>query len=343
MPFMKMIKVAIAGATGYTGGELIRILLHHPQVEIISLLTTSLVGQPVSAVHKDLYGDCDLHFTDTLGESDVLFLCLGHGLSREFFTTRNIPASCKIIDLGNDFRTDNTFGDKTFVYGIPELFKEEIQRTNYVANPGCFATSIILALAPLASSHLLTSDVHIHAITGSTGAGKQLGDTSHFSYRASNISIYKPFTHQHLAEINKTLRTLSEKDAPYASPLSPHASRFTPNLNMIPVRGDFTRGIFAAILTKLPDGTDEKAVRNLYETYYAASPFVHFAADTVSLKEVVNTNKALLNIHFHNGYIHITSVLDNLLKGASGQAVQNMNLLFGLAEDAGLRLKSVAF
>jgi N-acetyl-gamma-glutamyl-phosphate reductase len=339
---MKKIKAAIAGATGYTGGELIRILLNHPHVEIASLMTTTLEGQPVSSIHKDLYGDCDLLFTDTLGEPDVLFLCLGHGLSREFLTTQKIPAACKIIDLGNDFRVNSDFNGKRFIYGIPELFADEITKSDYVANPGCFATAIILALAPLASSCRLTGDVHIHAITGSTGAGKQPAETSHFSYRTSNLSIYKPFTHQHLAEIEKTLFALSETgDA--LSETGLHASRFAFNLNMIPIRGDFSRGIFAAILAKLPEETHTDEVKALYQTFYAASPFVHFSDATVSLKEVVNTNKALLNVHFHNGYIHITSVIDNLLKGASGQAVQNMNLMFGLEENCGLRLKGVAF
>ncbi|MDR3181182.1 MAG: N-acetyl-gamma-glutamyl-phosphate reductase, partial [Prevotellaceae bacterium] len=206
MPYTKMIKVAIAGATGYTGGELIRILLNHPHVTITALLTSSLNGQAVSSVHKDLYGDCDLHFTDTLGEPDVLFLCLGHGLSREFLTTHKIPAHCKVIDLGNDFRVENKFGDKHFVYGVSELFRNDIAAAAYVANPGCFATAIILALAPLAAHKWMADDIYIHALTGATGAGKQLAETSHFSYRASNISIYKAFTHQHLGEINHTLQ-----------------------------------------------------------------------------------------------------------------------------------------
>jgi N-acetyl-gamma-glutamyl-phosphate reductase len=326
---MKTIKAAIAGATGYTGGELIRILLHHPHIELSALLTTSLHGQAVSAVHKDLYGDCDLHFTDELGAPDVLFLCLGHGASREFLKKHPLPAHCKIIDLGNDFRVDNTFEEKKFVYGIPEAFKEDIRRADYIANPGCFATAIILALAPLAAAHWLTSDVHIHAVTGSTGAGKQPGDTTHFSYRAANLSIYKPFTHQHLAEINRTLTTL--------------AGGAIPAINMIPVRGDFTRGIFASVLMRLPETIAAEQVQEHYKNYYASSPFVHVAHETISLKEVVNTNKALLQLHFHNGYIHITSAIDNLLKGASGQAVQNMNLLFGFPEDCGLRLKSSAF
>jgi N-acetyl-gamma-glutamyl-phosphate reductase len=326
---MKTIKAAIAGATGYTGGEVLRVLWNHPHVTIDSLLSTSLQGQAVAAVHKDLYGDCDLHFTGELGEPDVLFLCLGHGLSRAFLDAHPLPAHCKIIDLGSDFRVEHTWGDKNFVYGVPELFREEIRHAACVANPGCFATAIILALAPLAASHLLTSDVHIHAVTGSTGAGKQPGDTTHFSYRASNLSIYKPFTHQHLAEIHRTLAALS--------------GNALPTINMIPVRGDFTRGIFASILTRLPETAAVEEVQAYYKTYYAASPFVHIADAPVSLKEVVNTNKALLHLHFHNGYLHLTSILDNLLKGAAGQAVQNMNLLFGLPEDCGLRLKSAAF
>ncbi|MDR1405912.1 MAG: N-acetyl-gamma-glutamyl-phosphate reductase [Prevotellaceae bacterium] len=326
---MKTIKAAIAGATGYTGGELIRVLLNHPHVEISSLLTGSRRGQAVAAVHRDLYGDCPLHFTDVLGEPDVLFLCLAHGLSREFLNTHRIPAHCKVIDLGNDFRVEHTFDDKDFVYGMSELFRDDLRNAACVANPGCFATAVILALAPLAAARLLASDVHIHAVTGSTGAGKQPGETTHFSYRASNLSIYKPFTHQHLAEINRTLAVLS--------------GSAVPQINMIPIRGDFTRGIFAAMLTRMPEAAAAEQIREIYETYYAASPFVHIAAETVSLKEVVNTNKALLHLHFHNGYIHLTSIIDNLLKGASGQAVQNMNLLFGFPEDCGLRLKSTGF
>ena len=329
MQYTKMIKVAIAGATGYTGGELIRILLNHPHVTITSLLTSSLNGQAVSAVHKDLYGDCALRFTDTLGEPDVLFLCLGHGLSREFLTRHKLPAHCKVIDLGNDFRVENKFEDKQFVYGVPELFRSDIAAAGYVANPGCFATAIILALAPLAAHQWLTGDVYIHALTGATGAGKQLAETSHFSYRASNISIYKAFTHQHLGEINKTLQTLSGGAAP--------------KVNMIPVRGDFTRGIFAGILTKLPAGTTVAQVRNLFREFYKDALFVHLSDETVSLKSVVNTNKVLFDVEVNDGTLHVTSILDNLIKGASGQAVQNMNLMCGIAEDCGLKLKSSVF
>jgi N-acetyl-gamma-glutamyl-phosphate reductase len=324
-----MIKVAIAGATGYTGGELVRILLNHPHVALTSLLTSSLNGQAVSAVHKDLYGDCDLRFTDTLGDPDVLFLCLGHGLSREFLAKHKLPAHCKIIDLGNDFRVENRFEDNHFVYGVPELFRRNIAAAGYVANPGCFATAIILALAPLAAHKWLTDDIYIHALTGATGAGKQLAETSHFSYRASNISIYKAFTHQHLGEINKTLQTLS-------------GGAF-PKVNMIPLRGDFTRGIFAGILAKLPAGTTVEQVRNLFREFYKDALFVHLSDETVSLKSVVNTNKVLFDVEVNGGVLHISSILDNLIKGASGQAVQNMNLMCGMAEDCGLKLKSSVF
>jgi N-acetyl-gamma-glutamyl-phosphate reductase len=326
---MKMIKAAIAGATGYTGGELIRILLNHPHVTITSLLTSSLCGQAVWTVHKDLYGDCDLCFTDTPGEPDVLFLCLGHGLSREFLATHTLPAHCKVIDLGNDFRVEDNFNDKHFVYGVPELFRSDIAAAAYVANPGCFATAIILALAPLVAHQWLTGDVYIHALTGATGAGKQLAETSHFSYRASNISIYKAFTHQHLGEIRKTLQTVS--------------GGAVPQLNMVPVRGDFTRGIFAGLLTKLPAGTTLAQVKTLFREFYKDALFVHLSDETVSLKAVVNTNKVLFDVAVNGDTLHITSILDNLVKGASGQAVQNMNLMCGLAEDCGLRLKGTAF
>jgi N-acetyl-gamma-glutamyl-phosphate reductase len=326
---MKTIRAAIAGATGYTGGELIRLLRHHPHVEIESLLSSRLAGQPVSIVHRDLYGDCDLCFTDTPGDADVLFLCLGHGLSRDFLRTHPLPTGCKVIDLGSDFRVDPTFDRKTFVYGLSEWFRPQIQSARYVANPGCFATAVLLALAPLAAAGWLQHDVHIHALTGSTGAGKEPAATTHFSYRASNISIYQPFVHRHLAEMETTLAGLS--------PLR------LPVVNMIPMRGDFTRGIFAGLLTKLPDGITDEEVKKRIENDYAASPFVYFSASDVSLKEVVNTNKALINVHSRNGYLHLTAVIDNLLKGASGQAVQNMNLMCGLPEDCGLKLKGSAF
>lgn len=324
-----MIKASIAGGTGYTAGELLRILMHHPKVEIESVLSTTSVGISLSSVHRDLMGETDLLFTDTIGSPDVLFLCLGHGLSEKFLSQNNIPATCKVIDLGNDFRLDPVFESRVFEYGLSELNKETIQKSQNVANPGCFATSILLALLPLAKMKLLNNEIHIHAITGSTGAGKRPSDTTHFSYRDSNVSVYKAFAHQHLGEIKQAL--------------SMKGTQSMPDIQFVPMRGDFTRGIFASVYTKW-DGTEsEQAVIDYYKEYYKDSPFVFVSDQDISLKEVVNTNKGLLHVSFHNGYIHITSIIDNLLKGASGQAVQNMNLLFGFAENEGLLLKGSAF
>ena len=332
-----MIKASIAGATGYTAGELIRILLNHPQVEIESLISTTSVGQSVCEVHRDLIGETDLKFTDKPINPDVVFLCLGHGLSREFLDNHQLPEHCKIIDLGNDFRLDPEYKGKNFIYGLTDTFKEEILQANYIANPGCFATAIQTAITPLAIAGILDSGIHITALTGSTGAAKKPGETTHFSYRDNNLSIYKLFTHQHLGEIKRTLSTLMQKDAP--------------QINFVPMRGDFTRGIFASVYTKWngyigPDGefknTLEDAVA-LYNEYYKESPFVFVSDKGVSLKEVVNTNKILLHIELHQGYIHISSVIDNLIKGASGQAVENMNLIFGLDQTMGLKLKPSAF
>ena len=332
-----MIKASIAGATGYTAGELIRILLNHPQVEIDSLISTTSVGQSVCEVHRDLIGETDMKFTDKPVNPDVVFLCLGHGLSREFLDNHQLPEHCKIVDLGNDFRLDPEYKGKNFIYGLTDTFKEEILQANYIANPGCFATAIQTAVTPLAKAGILDSEIHITALTGSTGAGKKPGETTHFSYRDNNLSIYKLFTHQHLGEIKRTLSTLMQKDAP--------------QINFVPMRGDFTRGIFASVYTKWngyvgPDGelknTLEDAVA-LYNEYYKESPFVFVSDKGVSLKEVVNTNKILLHIELHQGYIHISSVIDNLVKGASGQAVENMNLIFGLDQTMGLKLKPSAF
>ena len=332
-----MIKVSIAGATGYTAGELIRILLNHPQVEIESLLSTTSVGQSVCEVHRDLIGETDLKFTDKPVNPDVVFLCLGHGLSREFLDTHQLPEHCKVVDLGNDFRLDPEYQGKTFIYGLTDTFKEDILKANYIANPGCFATAIQTAVTPLAKAGILDSEIHVTALTGSTGAGKKPGETTHFSYRDNNLSIYKLFTHQHLGEIKRTLTTLMQKEAP--------------QINFVPMRGDFTRGIFASVYTKWngymgADGqlkdTLEDAVA-LYNEYYKESPFVFVSEKGVSLKEVVNTNKILLHVELHQGYIHISSVIDNLVKGASGQAVENMNLIFGLEQTMGLKLKPSAF
>ena len=324
-----MINVSIAGGTGYTAGELLRILLRHPEVNIESVISTTSVGMPVAEMHRDLLGETDLVFSDTFRQPDVLFLCLGHGLSRAFLNDNDIPPSCKIIDLGNDFRNNPVFNDRNFVFGLCEQNREQIRTADSVANPGCFATTIMLALLPLASRNLLTDEIHIHAITGSTGAGKRPADTTHFSYRDNNISVYKPFTHQHLEEIANTLTSAGNNDLP--------------QINFVPIRGDFTRGIFASVYTRWDKSMSESAVIDLYEEYYRSSPFVFVSKQPISLKEVVNTNKGLLHIEFHNGYIHITSITDNLIKGASGQAVQNMNLMFGLDETTGLKLKGSAF
>lgn len=324
-----MIKVSIAGGTGYTAGELLRILIHHPQVEIDSVVSTTSVGVALSSVHRDLLGEIDMTFSDAIGNPDVLFLCLGHGISEKFLQTNSIPDTCKIIDLGNDFRLEPTFRDRTFVYGLCEQNKEAIKQANNVANPGCFATSILLALLPLANMKKLSNEVHIHAITGSTGAGKRPGETTHFSYRDSNLSVYKAFDHQHLGEIKLTL-SLDEAVS-------------VPEIHFVPMRGDFTRGIFASVYTKWDGDMSEAHAVQYFKDFYKDSPFVFVSDEDISLKEVVNTNKGLLHISFHNGYIHITSIIDNLLKGASGQAVQNMNLMFGFEETEGLKLKGSAF
>lgn len=324
-----MINVSIAGGTGYTAGELLRILLHHPEVNIESVISTTSVGMSISDIHRDLIGETDLVYSDTFKNPDVIFLCLGHGLSREFLEKNELPAGCKVIDLGNDFRNQPEFGNRKFVFGLCEQNREEIRKADNVANPGCFATTIMLALLPLASKNLLTEDIHIHAITGSTGAGKKPGETTHFSYRDNNISVYKPFTHQHLEEISNTLISAGNSNLP--------------QINFVPMRGDFTRGIFASLYTKWNGTiTDDEAIA-YFKDYYADSPFVFVSDKPISLKEVVNTNKCLLHIEFHNGYIHITSISDNLVKGASGQAVQNMNLMFGFDESLGLKLKGSAF
>lgn len=327
-----MIKVAIAGGTGYTAGELLRILLNHPDAEVIGVLSSSQAGAPVASVHRDLLGDTDLRFSASLSDfekPDILFLTLGHGLSREYLDRLDPDPACRIIDLGNDFRTDTAYRGGEFVYGLPEAGREIVAAAAQIANPGCFATAILLPLLPLATRGGLTHDIHIHAITGSTGAGKNLSETGHFSYRAGNVSVYKPFAHQHLAEIRKTLA---------------HAAiGGVPDINFVPMRGDFTRGIFASIYTKKNAGVTLDGLIRDYVDFYAPSPFVHISDEPVSLKEVVNTNKALIHIEEHNGHIHFTSVIDNLLKGAAGQAVQNMNLMCGLPETAGLKLKPSAF
>lgn len=324
----KKIKAAIAGGTGYTGGELFRILLNHPNVEIVSATTTSSEGTPVTSVHRDLIGETDLCFGKELNDPDVIFLCLGHGISRQFVDTHDIRPECRIIDLGNDFRLDGDYAGRHFVYGLCESAREQVKQAHDVANPGCFATAIQLATLPLAAASLINDEIHVTAITGSTGAGKKPGETTHFSYRSDNISIYKLFTHQHLAEIKQNIERVSGN---------------IPTVNFVPLRGDFTRGIFASVYTRAAEGMTQEDYQKLYEDYYADSPFVFHSAEGISMKEVVNTNKGLVHVELHDGYVHIASVIDNLVKGAAGQAVQNMNLMFGLQEETGLRLKPSAF
>ena len=332
----RKIRVAIAGGTGYTGGELFRILLHHPEVEIVAATTTSSEGTPVASVHRDLIGETDLCFGKELNDPDIIFLCLGHGISRQFVDTHDIKPECRIIDLGNDFRLDGDYAGRHFVYGLCESGKENIKKAHDVANPGCFATAIQLATLPLAAAGLINDEIHVTAITGSTGAGKKPGETTHFSYRNDNISIYKLFTHQHLAEIKMNLG--HAMSAPSSSDVPQDLK-----VNFVPLRGDFARGIFASVYTKAVEGMTQEDYRKLYEDYYAASPFVFHSNEGISMKEVVNTNKGLVHVELHDGYVHIASAIDNLVKGAAGQAVQNMNLMFGLPEDCGLRLKPSAF
>lgn len=318
---MKKIKIGIIGGAGYTGGELLRILIHHPQAEIVYVNSKSQAGKPVYSTHTDLLGDTGLTFSDELHTAvDVIFLCSGHGESKKFLTANPVFKSLKIIDLSTDFR-DQSEG---FVYGLAELQRDKIREANHVANPGCFATSIELALLPLAQAGLIHDDVHVSAVTGSTGAGQSLSPTGHFSWRSNNISIYKAFTHQHLTEIGMVISSFQGAK---------------PTVNFIPYRGTFTRGIMANVYTKFA-GTLEEA-KTLYRNYYAEHPFTHISDSPVDVKQVVNTNKCLISLEVHEGNLLITSVIDNLTKGASGQAVQNMNLMFGSEETAGLRLKSV--
>ena len=318
---MKNIKIGIIGGAGYTGGELLRILIHHPEAEIVYVNSKSQAGKPVYSTHTDLFGDTDLTFSNELHtDVDVIFLCSGHGESKKFLAAHPEFKAVKIVDLSTDFR-DQSEG---FVYGLAELQRNKISKANHVANPGCFATSIELALLPLAQAGLIHDEVHVSAVTGSTGAGQSLSPTGHFSWRSNNISIYKAFTHQHLTEIGMVISSFQGAK---------------PTVNFIPYRGTFTRGIMANVYTKFA-GTLEEA-KTLYQNYYAEHPFTHLSDSPVDVKQVVNTNKCLISLEVHEGNLLITSVIDNLTKGASGQAIQNMNLMFGLDETVGLRLKSV--
>ena len=324
---MTKIKIGVVGGAGYTGGELLRILVNHPAAELVFVHSNSNAGNLLSDVHADLIGDTDLKFTDTLSSTiDALFLCVGHGDAKKFLEGNPIEKRIKIIDLSQDFRI-NPDPKTGFVYGLPELNRNEIQSAQNIANPGCFATCIQLALLPIAMKNLLKDEVHIAATTGSTGAGQSLSPTSHFSWRNNNLSIYKAFEHQHLKEINQSIKQLQQG--------------YEKDINFIPYRGDFTRGIMASVYTESTLSLED-AVK-LYEDYYASHPFVHVSRKNIDLKQVVNTNKCLLYLEKHGNKLMIVSIIDNLLKGASGQAVQNMNLLFGLEETTGLKLKATYF
>jgi len=325
----KNIKVGIIGGAGYTGGELIRLLIHHPYTTVSFIHSRSNAGKAVHTVHQDLLGDTDLAFTDKLSDNiDVLFLCLGHGESKKFLSENKIADKIKVIDLANDFRLKqhSKSGKRQFVYGLPELNKEKIRSANNIANPGCFATSIQLGLLPLAKAGLL-DEIYTTGITGSTGAGQSLTQTSHFSWRANNIQAYKTLTHQHLGEIGESLLQLQPKS--------------NIELNFVPWRGDFTRGIFASSTIHCEEPLDKLA--KLYEDFYKGHVFTLVSKDSIFLKQVVNTNKAVIQLEKAGSKLVVHSAIDNLLKGASGQAVQNMNLLFNLDECAGLRLKPSMF
>ena len=342
-----MIKVGILGAAGYTGGELIRLLLNHPEAEIVFANSESNAGNLVSDVHEGLIGDTDLRFTDQMpfDQVDVVFFCFGHGKSEAFLKEHTIPANVKIIDLAQDFRLKRRqeagdrrqeAGDRRqeitpehhdFVYGLPEINKEEIAKAQHVANPGCFATCIQVALLPAANLNLLKEDVVVNAITGSTGAGQKPGATTHFSWRNNNLSIYKPFTHQHLAEIKQSIKQVQ--------------GYLDADIDFIPYRGDFARGIFCTAIIKTP--APEEDIIEAYKEFYKDAAFTHYSDKAIDLKQVVNTNKALVHVEKYGNKLLVTSAIDNLLKGAVGQAVQNMNILFGIDETAGLKLKASAF
>jgi N-acetyl-gamma-glutamyl-phosphate reductase len=325
----KNIIAGIIGGSGYTGGELIRLLLNHPQTEIDFVYSTTRAGKPITSAHQDLLGQTELKFTGEVNpEVDVVFLCLGHGNSTSFLKENTFGENTKVIDLSNDFRLQNDadFDGKHFVYGLPELNRAEIQSANSIANPGCFATAIQLGLLPLAKAGLLNDGVHINAVTGSTGAGVGLSATSHFSWRNNNVSWYKPFTHQHLGEIGESLGSFGNSVG---------------KLFFLPNRGNFTRGILATAYTKY-NGTLEEA-KELYNAFYTDAAFTHLSDEALHLKQVVNTNQCHIHLHKHDDLLLITSAIDNLLKGASGQAVQNMNLMFGFPETEGLLLKAGVF
>ncbi len=324
-----MIQAGIIGGAGFTAGELIRLLQHHPKVEINFVFSTSNAGNKISAIHQDLFS-LDMLFTDTINYNvDVLFLCLGHGNSTNFLQKHKFNKNTKIIDLSNDFRLQNdaVFEDKTFIYGLPELQKETIKKAKNIANPGCFATAIQLALLPLAKHQQLQKDIQISAVTGATGAGTSLQKTTSFSWRDNNFSYYKPFTHQHLGEINQSIKILQ--------------NNFDATINFMPFRGNFSRGIFATLYTYF-EGSLKEAYK-LFNDYYNDAVFTKLSKEPIHLKQVINTNYCLLHLHKHDDKLLITATIDNLIKGASGQAIHNMNLLYGFDETTGLQLKASFF
>lgn len=321
-----MIKAGIIGGAGYTAGELIRILINHPQVELDFIYSTSSAGKKISSIHQDLIGETEIYFSHEVNpEADVVFLCLGHGNSTKFLAEKEFSKTTRIIDLSTDFRKTDSSHD--FVYGLPELNSKKIQNTNHVANPGCFATAVNLALLPLANAELLREGVHVNAVTGATGAGTSFSGSTHFAWRDNNFSSYKAFEHQHLAEIGQSIRQLQEG--------------FDPEINFIPNRGNFSRGIHCTAYTAFEGDLEE--AKELYKEFYATAAFTHVVNEELHLKQVVNTNKCLLQVQKFGKNLLITSILDNLLKGASGQAIQNMNLMFGLEESTGLKLKANYF
>lgn len=322
-----MIKVGIIGGAGYTAGELIRLLLNHPDVEIVFINSSSNAGNKITDVHAGLYGETDLTFTDALplDEIDLLYFCTAHGDTRKFIDSHNLPEELKIIDLSMDYRIESD--NHEFLYGLPELNRRAICKAKYIANPGCFATAIQLGLLPLAKHLMLNDDVMVNAITGSTGAGVKPGSTTHFSWRNNNMSVYKAFDHQHVPEIVQSLKQLQNS--------------FNSDIDFIPYRGDFARGIFATLVVKTKVEIDE--ITRIYKEYYERDSFVHIVDKNIDLKQVVNTNKCLIHLEKHGDKLLIISCIDNLLKGASGQAVHNMNLMFNLEETVGLKLKPSAF
>lgn len=337
------IKVGVLGAAGYTGGELIRVLLNHPEAEIVFANSESNAGNLLSDVHEGLLGETEQRFTDEMPfeDVDVVFFCFGHGKSEQFLKEHTIPEHVKIVDLAQDFRIK---GSHDYVYGLPETHREAIRRAQHVANPGCFATCIQLGLLPLAKAGLLTRDIAVNAVTGSTGAGQKPGATTHFSWRQDNFSVYKLFTHQHLHEICQTLNELKPAGAPHvADTLTEGYDTDGITVDFIPYRGDFARGIFCTEVVTLEQPMTADAVAALYKDYYRDAAFTHYSDKALDLKQVVNTNKGLVHADVFGRKVVVTSIIDNLLKGAVGQAVQNMNLMCGTDERAGLCLKASAF